>query len=125
MQLWGSSRATRDVDIMIEPTHENAERVLAALCELPFRVAEDLRPEDLLRRGVTMIGDTPNVDVLTQAWNLTWPKATQEIAVFDVEGVPVPTVSIAALIESKQTGRLQDRADIQTLEELRRRRGEP
>ncbi|MEN9509389.1 MAG: hypothetical protein RLZZ621_1952 [Gemmatimonadota bacterium] len=122
MQLWGSSRATRDVDIMIEPTRENAERVLAALCELPFRVAEDLLPDDLLRRAVTMIGDTPNVDVLTQAWNLKWPQATRDVAVFDVEGVPVPTVSIDALIVSKQTGRLQDQADIDALEEIRRQR---
>ncbi len=27
MQLWGTSRATRDVDILIESTIENAERV--------------------------------------------------------------------------------------------------
>jgi len=122
MQLWGSSRATRDVDILIEPTPVNAERVLAALAELPFRVAEDIQPTALLQRTVTMIGDMPNVDVLTRAWNLTWPEASLDIAVFDVEGVPVPTLSIPALMASKRTGRLQDLADIEVLEEIRRHR---
>lgn len=34
LQLWGSTRATRDIDILIEPTEENAARVLKALAEV-------------------------------------------------------------------------------------------
>ena len=45
----------------------------------------------------------------------------RDLAVFTVDGVSVPTVSIANLIESKRTGRLQDLADIQLLEELLQR----
>ena len=123
MQLWGTSRSTRDVDILIEPTLENAERVLRALGKLPFGVAAEIEPAALLRRGVTMIGDTPNVDVLTRAWNLEWVQAAQDIAVFEVEGLSIPTVSLANLIESKRTGRAQDVADIELLEVLQRLRG--
>ena len=122
MQLWGTTRATRDVDILIEPTTVNAERVLRALRQLPFGVASEHTPDDLLSRVVTMIGDSPNVDVLTRAWNLRWADAERDITVFTVDGIPVPTVSIANLIESKRTGRLQDIADIQVLEELQRLR---
>jgi hypothetical protein len=121
MQLWGSTRATRDIDILIEPTLENAERVLAALAQLPFRVAEEYTPAELIARVVTMIGDTPNVDVFTRAWNLRWPEASASVVVFEVDGFDVPTVTIPNLIASKRTGRLQDTADIQVLEELLRR----
>lgn len=124
MQLWGTTRATRDIDILIEPTVANAERVLRALSALPFGVAADLDPRDVVARPVTMIGDTPNVDVLTRAWNLSWDEAAYDIAVFEVEGVPVPTVSLSHLIESKRTGRTQDAADIELLEALRELRGE-
>lgn len=123
MQLWGTTRATRDIDILIEPTIENAQRVLAALRRLPFGVAAEHTPAEIVSRGVTMIGDTPNVDVLTRAWNLEWAVAERDVAVFSIEGVPVPTVSIPHLIESKRTGRLQDLADIQVLEEIERLRG--
>ena len=122
MQLWGSSRSTRDIDVLIEPTRENAERVIAALSSLPFGVARDLTPDDLLHRGVTMIGDTPNVYVLTRAWNVQWLEASRDIAVFDVDGVPVPTVSIDVLIASKRTGQPQDTADIAVLEAIARTR---
>jgi len=119
MQLWGTTRATRDIDVLIEPTVANAERVLRALSALPFGVAAEVDPRELVSRAVTMIGDTPNVDVLTRAWNLTWAAAERDVKVFEVEGVPVPTVSLAHLIESKRTGRMQDNADIELLEALR------
>ena len=122
-QLWGSSRTTRDIDILIEPTADNAERVLEALSALPFGVASELTPEELLGRGVTMIGDTPNVDVLTRAWNVTWAQAAQQVAVFELDGVPVPTLALGLLIESKRTGRTQDTADIEVLEAIQARRG--
>jgi len=123
MQLWGTSRSTRDIDILIEPTLDNAARVLRALGQLPFGIATEILPAEVLARSVTMIGDTPNVDVLTRAWNLRWDEAQHGIAVFDVEGVPIPTASVAHLIASKQTGRAQDVADVQLLQALQRLRG--
>ena len=123
MQLWGTTRATRDIDILIEPTIANARRVLRALGTLGFGMAKEQLAEDVVQRAVTMIGDMPNVDILTVAWKLTWASAKSRATTFDVEGVPVPTASIADLIESKRTGRLQDAADIEVLEEIQRLRG--
>jgi hypothetical protein len=125
MQLWGTSRATRDIDVLIEPTLDNAARVLEALARLPFGVASELTPNDILRRGVTMIGDVPNVDVLIRAWNVQWPEASRSIAVFEVEGIPIPTASLETLIASKRTGRPQDTADILVLEAMLSARDQP
>lgn len=124
MQLWGTTRATRDIDILIAPTIANAERVLAALSELPLGLAREHTPKELLSRTVTILGDDPNVDVLTRAWNLRWEDAAHDVRVFTIDGVPVPTVSLENLIESKRTGRAQDVADIAVLEELRRLPGQ-
>ena len=121
MQLWGTTRATQDIDILIEATVENAACVLRALSSLGFGFASEHLAEDLVSRTVTMIGDLPNVDILTRAWNVVWAQANPRATTFDVEGVSVPTASIDDLIASKQTGRLQDAADIEILEEIRRR----
>jgi hypothetical protein len=122
MQLWGTTRATRDIDILIEPTVANGCRVLEALTATGMTLADQLSPEDLVRRPVTVIGDIPNVDVLTRAWNVMFDDARRTAVVFDLEGVKIPTASIEHLIESKRTGRLQDAADIEVLEEIRRLR---
>lgn len=124
MQLWGTTRATRDIDILIDPTEENATRVLSALSQLGFGMASEHLPKDVISRSVTMIGDIPNVDILTRAWNVRWSEAQLHATAFEVEGVRIPTVSIENLIASKQTGRLQDAADVEVLEEIMRRRNE-
>jgi hypothetical protein len=123
MQLWGTTRATRDIDILIEPTVANAERVLRALATLGFGFAAEHLAEEVASRPVTIIGDMPNVDILTRAWNVRWEEATSNATTFDVEGVPIPTASIEDLIDSKRTGRLQDAADIEVLEAIRDLRG--
>lgn len=123
LQLWGTTRATRDIDVLIEPTVANADRVLRALATLGFGLAARLDPEDIVKRPVTMIGDVPNVDVLTRAWNVRFADAAPRVEIFEIEGVRVPAASIQDLIESKRTGRLQDAADIEVLEMIRDLRG--
>jgi len=125
MQLWGTTRATRDVDVLIEATPENAGRVLRALGELGLGLAREWLAEDVASHFVTIIGDDPRVDLFTLAWSVRYPEARAAATLFQVEGVEIPTASIEHLIASKRTGRLQDAADIEVLEEIRRLRGDP
>lgn len=117
--MHGVVRATKDVDVLIDPTLKNAQRVLSALEELPFRMAGDIDPADVIARKVTIIGDIPNVDLLTIAWSVRYADAAAGLQKAVVDGVRVPYVSFDDLVRSKQTGRLQDRADIEALERLR------
>ena len=123
MQLWGTTRATRDIDVLIEATIPNARRVLAALGEVGFAFAKEWLAEEIVAKPVTIIGDSPCVDILTVAWSVHYPDAARDATVFTVEGVKVPAASIEHLIASKRTGRLQDAADIEVLEEIKRLRG--
>ncbi len=122
MQLWGTTRATRDIDILIEKSVENAGRVLAALSEVGFGFARDWLAEEVARKPVTIIGDSPRVDILNVAWSVHYPEAAADATEFALEGVKIPTASIDHLIASKRTGRLQDAADIEALEEIKRLR---
>jgi len=120
MQLWGTTRATRDVDILIEATPENAARVLAALSRSGFGFAKEWLAETVATKPVTVIGDTPRVDILTVAWSVHYEDAVARATTFELEGVEIPTASLDDLIASKRTGRLQDAADIEVLEEIKR-----
>ena len=123
MILWGGGRATRDVDILIEPTPENAQKVLDALASLGFILVRDLDAADVAARPVTVIGDLWHVDLFTVAWSVRFREARPESRTFEVDGVPVPTASVRHLIESKRTGRVQDALDIEVLEEIQKRLG--
>lgn len=121
--LHGYVRATTDVDILIERTTENAARVLRALATVGYGFAAEWAADEILARPITMIGDDPAVDVFTVAWRLKYEGAIARSSVVDVDGVAIPLVGLDDLIESKRTGRLQDAADIEVLEEIRRLRG--
>ena len=82
MQLWGTTRATRDIDILIEPTVTNARRVLRALSKLGFGFAKEWLAEEIVKRPVSVIGDIPNVDILTRAWNVTFADACPDAEAF-------------------------------------------
>ena len=120
MQLWGSSRATRDIDILIEPTLVNGKRVLAGLGAVGFGFAREWLAEEIITKPVTVIGDMPRVDILTVAWSVHFAEAYTAARTFELEGVRIPTASLEHLIASKRTGRLQDAADIAVLEEIGR-----
>jgi len=122
LQLWGSTRATRDIDILIDPTVENAASVLRALEQVGFGFAKEWLAEEIIAKPVTIIGDMPQVDILTIAWSVKYQQAAPRATNFAVEGVTIPTIAIDDLIASKRTGRLQDAADIEVLEEIRRLR---
>jgi hypothetical protein len=120
--LHGYVRATSDVDILIERTRANAERVLKALATVGYGFAREWAPEEILRRPITVIGDDPAVDVFTVAWSVKYDSAVKRSTVVNVEKVAIPLIGLEDLIETKRTGRLQDAADIEVLEEIRRRR---
>jgi hypothetical protein len=122
MQLWGTTRATRDIDILIEATVDNARLVLAALSATGLGLAAEWLAEEVVSKPVTVIGESPRVDLFTVAWSVRYPDAATEAVTFELEGVPIPTASIEHLITSKRTGRLQDAADIEVLEEILRLR---
>jgi hypothetical protein len=121
--LWGGGRNTRDIDLLIEPTADNARKVLDALAGIGFALVRDLDPEEVAARPVTVIGDLWNVHLLTVAWAVRFADAHLSVRVFQVDGVAIPTAGISDLIASKRTGRTQDAADIEVLEEIRRRIG--
>jgi hypothetical protein len=57
----------------------------------------------------------------TVAWTVRYEKAVGRGASAEVEGVVIPFIGLDDLIATNRTGRLQDAADIEVLEEIRLR----
>jgi len=74
----------------------------------------------LLKHAITVLGEDPRVDVFTVAWKVKYEQSAPNASTVDVDGVRIPLIGLDDLIETKRTGRLQDAADIEALEEIRR-----
>jgi len=115
----GFPRYTGDLDLLIRPTAENAQRLLDALSQFGFG-GLGIRSEDLESPGkVVQLGVPPNrIDLLTAVSGLTFEQAWESRKPGDLDGVPVAFIGKAALIRNKEsTGRAKDLGDA---EELRR-----
>ena len=114
--LHGVVRATKDVDVLIEPSLENALRTLKALEGLTWGVAREMDAAQVVANPITIVGDDPRVDLLTLAWSVRYADAAPKAQTAEIEGVAVPYADLDTLIRTKQTGRFQDKADIESLE---------
>jgi hypothetical protein len=74
LALQGIVRLTEDVDILVEPTAENAKRWVCALSRLPDGAANELAGDETLHAEpyAIRINDEFTVDVMNSASGLSW-----------------------------------------------------
>jgi hypothetical protein len=117
-------RFTKDLDLWIEPSAQNAARVASALREFGIPLIE-VTEADFAQEGLQFaIGMPPSqLDFLTTIPGLAFAACWPSRNLVDIAGVSVPYLSKADLIVAKKTsGRAQDLAD---LEELQRSNDDP
>ncbi len=118
LALHGRARATKDVDIFIRSTAENAQRVWRALVAFGAPLS-NLKVGDLASQNTFFImGRPPNqIDIVTSIDAVSFEQAWATRVATRYGGVPVSFIGKAELIANKKaTGRLQDLADVESLE---------
>jgi hypothetical protein len=118
--LHGLVRTTEDVDILIEATEENCQKVIDALALLEDGAARELNPKEILENAVVKIADEVEVDVSTRALRVAYDDAIQDGREIEVDGVKIPFLGIDALIASKETYRDKDAVDRARLLQLKK-----
>jgi hypothetical protein len=113
----GRPRYTKDLDVFVEPTPENAARLLLALADFGFSSLE-LKAADFDRPGmVVQLGIAPNrIDLLTAIDGVSFDQAWQGRVAGRFGTESVPFLGRRELFANKRAvGRLQDLADIEAL----------
>ncbi len=120
LAVHGHVRATKDLDVWVRPSPENAPRVLRALAEFGAPL-HGLAEGDLSQPGlIFQIGVPPlRIDVITEIDGVTFESAWPDRVEARFDRLSVPVISRHHLIVNKKaTGRLQDLADVERLEQL-------
>lgn len=118
-------RYTKDLDVWIRPTPDNAERVYAALRDFGAPLV-GLTIDDLSTPGVVFqIGVEPNrIDILTAIDGVTFDEAWSRRVPSTYGGVPIALLAMEDLIRNKRAaGRPQDLLDVAKLEASLQSRG--
>ena len=113
-------RFTKDLDVWVDPSPENARRVVSALRAFGAPLdAQGVTDHDFQQAGIVyQIGLAPNrIDVLTSADGLEFSSCWQRRVAAQYGDVAVAYLCRADLIRNKRTvGRPQDLEDVRALE---------
>jgi predicted nucleotidyltransferase len=117
--LHGYPRYTKDIDIWIEMSSENATRMLQALEQFGF-ASLDLQLQDFMTPDqVIQLGYPPSrIDLLTTPDGVDFATCYATKIEIDIDGVLVNFIDLDNLrINKKASGRLQDLADLENLDD--------
>lgn len=107
----GFLRATEDIDLLLEDSKENQEKVLHALEVLPDKAVLQVEENDLTEYSVVRVADEVVVDLMLSACGITYSDAAHDIEFQEIRGVRIPFASAKLLLRMKQTYREKDIPD--------------
>jgi len=115
----GHPRYTKDLDVWIELSPENADKILTALEKFGFG-SLGLKHEDFLEADqIIQLGYPPNrIDILTILKDLKFEHCYEARVEVEIQGLHMNFIDIENLKKNKRaTGRPQDLADAENLEQ--------
>ncbi len=115
--LHGVPRATFNLDILIDCTKANAQRLLDALEDAGLGTALLTTVEKLMANEITIFKDRVRIDVQTSTPGIAFEEAWQHRVVMNFRGQEFNVLSKRDLIKSKRAaGRAVDMEDVRLLE---------
>lgn len=115
--LHGIPRATFDLDILIEATAENAQRLLDALVDAGFATATMTNAQDVVAHEITVFNDRVRIDVQTSTPGILFQDAWRRRKTITYQGQGFFILSKEDLIASKRASARQvDIEDVRLLE---------
>ena len=113
----GAPRFTGDLDILVRPTEENGERLLAAITAFGFPTPPVTPADIVIGRKVIEMGVAPvQIHVMSQIDGVTWEEvwASRELGPFGSQSLPF--IGRAEFLRNKRAaGRPKDLADVEAL----------
>lgn len=117
VNYYGYVRTTQDIDLLVFPSADNAQRIMIALSEFGFGGAGI--PQELFERegSAVHLGTEPNrIDILTNLKGVSNSMIFAGSQIVDVDEVPVRIISFDHLVEVKRSSdRPRDLADADEL----------
>lgn len=113
----GRPRHTGDLDIWIEPSKENAVKMVTVLKEFGFGSLNLTEADFLKINYVTQLGYPPlRIDILNSISGVEFTEAYKNKIDGEVDGLPINFINVAEFIQNKEaSGRQKDLGDIAAL----------
>lgn len=119
----GKPRHTGDLDIWIDISEDNAEKMTAVIADFGMK-SLGITSDDFLQKGIiTQIGHPPlRIDILNEIDGVYFQDAYINKLIIDIDGLIINYIGLDDLIKNKQSsGRSQDLTDVKTLKKIKKK----
>jgi predicted nucleotidyltransferase len=115
--LHGYPRYTKDIDIWIELSPDNAQSILKALDQFGFASLGLKETDFLVEDQIIQLGYAPNrINILTTLPGVDFKECYEKRVQVEMDGIIVNFIDLEGLRRNKKaSGRLQDLADLDNL----------
>ena len=114
--LHGFVRATKDIDLLIDPAEDNVRALKRAMATLPDNAVSLIADDEVERYQVVRVADEFVVDLMASACGIDYAEAVRsEVDIIQIADVGVPVAGKQLLIRMKQTVRPSDQTDVMFL----------
>jgi len=116
--IHGHPRYTKDIDIWVEISRENALKIIKSLQQFGFG-SLDLKCEDfLIDNQIIQLGYPPNrIDLLTSVDGVDFADCYSKRLEISIDGILINFIDLENLKKNKKaSGRMQDLADLENLQ---------
>jgi len=117
--LHGYSRTTGDLDIWVNPTTDNYNKLIKAFYEFGMAIFDMSKENFLYNKEVDVFtfGKPPvSIDIMKEVKGLEFESAYKRSAIVETEGITIRLVDYRDLIKAKKaSGRAKDINDIENL----------
>jgi hypothetical protein len=116
--LSGYIRTTGDVDLLVDSSPGNVDRIKNALLYLPDQAVREIASHEVAEYTVVRVADEIVVDLMHKACEVTYETVEKHIQYYELDGVRIPLLKPDILIQTKLGIRPKDVQDRLFLEQL-------
>jgi hypothetical protein len=124
LAFYARPRYTKDLDILVEPSSQNAQRILDSLNDFGFGSLQ-LSEQDFMKPGqIIQLGYEPvRIDLITSIEGMDFKEIWNNRAAGQFGKTPVFFIGVNDFIKTKKAAnRSQDRADLEILLEITKKK---
>jgi hypothetical protein len=119
---YGYIRATGDIDLLVDNSVDNIEKIKKALSYLPDGEIQEIADDDLDQYSVVRVCGEITIDLLSKACDVTYQEAKDHISLDEIDGAQIPYLKPELLIKTKMGIRPKDMQDRNFLQRLLEKR---
>jgi hypothetical protein len=122
VSIHGYPRSTKDMDVCIELSEQNAEKMQRVISDFGFGSLKLSKDDFLKEHYITQLGYEPlRIDILNDLDGVNFQEAWEKKKIINISDVPVNFIGYNELLKVKEkTGRPQDMADVYKLKKRKK-----